>query len=116
MVTIGLAWGGLSCHRNISRDFSITETHLHCLLIVISSIILLSVPIIIWRMMRVVPGKYLHGYEVVYQFEKAQSKQDKDETGMFSGLCMLYKYPYILGIFGITFFYETINVVLGYLR
>ena len=116
MFTSGLAWWVLSCHRNISRDFSITETHLHCLLIVISSIILLSVPIIIWRMMRVVPGKYLHGYEVVYQFEKAQSKQDKDETGMFSGLCMLYKYPYILGIFGITFFYETINVVLGYLR
>ena len=116
MVTSGFAWFILSYNNHGQAALGCTETDIHCLLIVISSLLLFLVPVIVWKMMHVVPGKFLHGYEQAYRFEKTQSKQGKDETGMWSGFVMLLKYPYIFGIFCITFFYETVSVVLSYLR
>jgi AAA family ATP:ADP antiporter len=66
--------------------------------------------------MRVVPGRYLHGYEVVYKQEKKNSKSGAGNTGMFSGLQILLESPYILGIFALVFFYESLNVVLSFQR
>lgn len=88
----------------------------HQALLGVSSVLLLIVPFVIIRMMRSVSGKYLHGYEAAYKVEKHRAKEGESETGVFSGLRMFVKYPYLLGIFCMVFFYEIINAVLGYLK
>jgi AAA family ATP:ADP antiporter len=88
----------------------------HQLVLAVASTLLLTVPLVIYHLIRVVPGKYLHGYEAAYQFEKHQKQVGKEKTGLFSGLVLLLKYPYVLGIFGVVYFYEVINTVLGYMR
>lgn len=114
MVTSGLAW--MLLYHNQNNGFGFSEAGIHGLLMVISSLFLMLVPLIIWRMMRTIPGQYLHGYEAAYQFEKLQHKEGKDETGMWSGLALLLKYPYVFGIFSTIFFYEVVSAVLSYLR
>jgi len=94
----------------------LTDVTKHQLVLALSSTFLLLVPVVIFYMMKKVPGQYLHGYEAAYQLEKQKSKEGKAETGMFSGIMMFLKYPYVLGIFGMVFFYEVINTVLSYLR
>jgi AAA family ATP:ADP antiporter len=42
--------------------------------------------------------------------------KQKDPTSQFFGLAALLKNPYILGIFGMTFFWEVINVIFNNLR
>ena len=76
----------------------------------------LLVPLFIIMLMKKVPGRYLHGYEAVYKVEKERQKKGKSETGIWSGLTMLFNYPYVLGMFGIIFFYELVNTVLSYQR
>lgn len=115
MLSAGLAWF-LLAHANQCHTFGLNETRLHALLIVISSVILLAVPFIINLMMKKVPGSALHGYEAAYQFEKKQSKSGVKETGIFSGLLMLLRYPYAFGIFSIVFFYEVLSAILSYMR
>lgn len=88
----------------------------HQILMAIVSFLLLCVPVVLLILMKVVPGQYLHGYEAVYQLEKQLSKQHKSETGVLSGIKMLIESPYILGIFSLVFFYETLNVVLNFQR
>jgi AAA family ATP:ADP antiporter len=59
-----------------------------------------------------VPGEYLHGYEAAYRAEK----KGKVKTGILEGLILLLKYPYVMGIFGMVYFYEVISTILSYLR
>lgn len=115
MLSAGLAWF-LLAHSGQCHAIGLNETRLHALLIVISSIILLAVPFIINLMMKTVPGQYLHGYEAAYQFEKKQSKSGAKDTGIFSGLFMLLRYPYAFGIFCTVFFYEVLSAILSYMR
>jgi len=64
-----------------------------------------------------VPTHLMHGYEAAYKLEhKAEVKPAPAKMGIFSGLEMFVKYPYVLGIFGMVFFYEITITVLGYLR
>lgn len=117
IATALFAWYLLSNLSILSR-FSTgnLDVFSHQILMGIVSILLLFVPIILLILMKVVPGQYLHGYEAVYQLEKQMSKQHKSDTGMFSGIKMLLESPYVLGIFGLVFFYETLNVVLNFQR
>ena len=115
MLSAGFAWFMLS-HSGQCHAIGLNDTRLHALLIVISSIILLAVPFIINQMMKTVPGRYLHGYEAAYQFEKKQSKTGTKDTGIFSGLLMLLRYPYAFGIFSTVFFYEVLSAILSYMR
>lgn len=96
--------------------FNFSDTVAHQLLLGGSAILLLCVPVVIYYLMSVVPGRYLHGYEVVYKEEKKNSKSGASHTGMFSGLQIMLESPYILGIFSLVFFYELLNVVLNYQR
>ena len=93
-----------------------SDTANHQILILISSALLLCVPVIIYWMMKKVPGKFLHGYEAVYQVEKEKVKQGESETGIFAGLSMLVRYPYVLGIFCMVYFYEMVTTVLSIMR
>lgn len=104
-----LYWGSIQ----LSRYSDVTA---HQIILVAASLLSLSVPVIIWLLMKKVPGRYLHGYEAVYKIEKERQKEGKAETGMWAGLTMIIKYPYVLGMFGIIFFYEVINAVVGFQR
>lgn len=92
-------------------------------LMMVSSLMLLLVPLIIMRFMRVIPHSHLHGYEEAYRFEKEREKKTRGEKGlwasikgMFSGLYILVRYPYALGIFSTVFFWEVVNVSFNFLR
>lgn len=88
----------------------------HQILLAVASVMSLMVPIFVMLLMKKVPGRYLHGYEAVYKIEKERQKAGKTDTGIWSGLTMLFNSPYVLGMFGILFFYELINTVLSYQR
>lgn len=91
----------------------------HQILMGIVSLLLLCVPVILYALLRYVPGRYLHGYEAVYQMEKQQQKEEVNQdakVSILSGIKLLFDSPYVLGMFGLVFFYETLNVVLGFQR
>jgi len=115
MLSAGIAWILFDrSSRALPGDF-FSEITTHQIIMAVSSGMLLFVPIIVLALMKKVPGRYLHGYEAVYQMEK-QKKKTVQETGVLAGLKLFVKYPYVLGIFGMVFFYEVIATILSYLR
>ncbi len=115
MLSAGIAWILFDrSSRALPGDF-FSEIATHQIIMAVSSLMLLVVPIIVLALIKKVPGRYLHGYEAVYQMEK-QKKKTVQETGVFTGLKLFIKYPYVLGIFGMVFFYEIIATILSYLR
>ncbi|MFC1842369.1 NTP/NDP exchange transporter [Candidatus Dependentiae bacterium] len=115
MVTAGLTWA-LFSFTTIPFLGHITDVFKIQIILFIASAFLFAIPLVTIFLMRTVPGRYLHGYEAVYKVEKQRGKTGKAKTGIFAGLKMLIKYPYVLGIFGMIFFYEVLNSILGYLR
>lgn len=101
---------------SLTAYFGLNDTLKHQIALVVSSLFLCGVPVIIIYLMKNVPGQYLHGYEAVYKLEKERSKAGLENTGVFSGFVYLMRYPYVMGIFGIIFFYELVNTVLSYQR
>lgn len=89
---------------------------MHQILLVFASLLLSLSPLVIYYLLQISSEKSLHGYEAAYSHEKEAEKKGKSETGVLSGLTMFQKHPYILGIFGMMFFYELVNVVLGIQR
>ncbi|HJZ24391.1 MAG TPA: Npt1/Npt2 family nucleotide transporter [Candidatus Babeliales bacterium] len=102
--------------RNYCSDHLYFNVVVHQVLLGFGSLLVLVIPFIIFALMKKVPGWCLHGYEAVYQLEKEKKSKGQEKTGMLAGLKMFLKYPYILGIFGMIFFYEVLNVVLNYQR
>jgi len=115
VLTSGMAWflftaaAGSHC----SPVFAVKS---HQMVLFVASIMLLLVPLVIWLMTRMVPSSHLHGYEAAYQAEKQLKKEHKESVGMFAGLSLLGRYPYVMGIFSMIVFYEIINTVLSFLR
>jgi AAA family ATP:ADP antiporter len=123
MITAAFAWWLLSRRRIVYTAIELTDVTSHQVLLAVSSLLLLIVPIVIYIMMKKVPGKYLHGYEAVYKAEKKREDEEGLTGGTFgvirsmmSGLTMFVRYPYVLGMFGMIFFWEIVNVVLQYIR
>lgn len=94
----------------------LTDTVRHQIILGLASGCLFIVTPLIFFLTRRVPGKYLHGYEAAYQVEKRQEKEGGHKAGLFEGLQLLIKYPYVLGLFVMVFFFELLATVLGYLR
>jgi AAA family ATP:ADP antiporter len=113
MFSAGLAWIILSNSNPFARFIS-SDIARHQLLLGFSAMMVLVVPFTIMALMKNVSGRYLHGYEAAYQVEKERKKTGESKTGLFAGLNMFIKYPYILGIFCMVFFYEVVNTVLNY--
>lgn len=109
ILAAGTAWLWFS-YSNVSDVLN------HQLALILSSMLLFIVPLVIFMMIRHIPGKYLHGYEAVYQVEIKKVKEGRGKTGVFAGLSMFFKYPYVLGIFSMVYFYEVVATVLGYIR
>ncbi|MBI2775045.1 hypothetical protein HYX58_03510 [Candidatus Dependentiae bacterium] len=117
MLSAGFAWWLLGWHfADGKRMF--TDVVNHQLLLCFFSCMVILVPVVIYFLMKKVPGRYLHGYEAVYQFEKDHEKKEEEsgKVGLLTGLSMLIKQPYVFGIFGMLFFYEMVNTILGYHR
>jgi len=117
MITASLAWYLFDCKHLVNM----TGVIKHQILLVVASLFLLFIPLFIYLLMKKVPGKFLHGYEAVYKVEKELSKErerepEKEKVSLFSGLSLILKQPYVLGIFSMIFFYEVINVILSYQR
>lgn len=129
VITAGLAWFFLSWQGNPSIA-CLSCVASYQFLLISSSLVLLVVPLTILYFKRVIPASYIHGYEAAYQFEKHRmhqtetilSKQNwwqslkSSLSSMFSGLYLLLRYPYVMGIFGMIFFWEIINVIFNYIR
>lgn len=117
MATAGLAWAFFS-YRSIEGFKLFSDVISHQFLLGFFSFLVLIVPFIIYLLVKNVPKRYLHGYEAAYQVEKEKEKHPevKEGVGIFSGLIILVKCPYILGIFGMLFFYEVVSTVLSYHR
>lgn len=118
MLSAGLAWLILAM-KDMSGIQLLSDAVNHQILLIIFSGFILLVPIVVYFFIKKVPGNYLHGYEAVYKFEKSKKEEETEPSqrlGLFSGLIMLLKRPYILGIFGMVFFYEVLSTILSYLR
>jgi AAA family ATP:ADP antiporter len=115
MLSAGICWQWLAW-KDASGNGLVSDVMNHQLILYMATIFLMAIPCVILYLMRVVPGRFLHGYEAVYQAEKIKKESGKSDTGVLAGIKMLIKYPYVLGIFGMVFFYELLNVVLSYLR
>lgn len=115
MLAAGLAWIFLGMRDGATLALA-TDVHNHQVLMAGASFLLLLAPIIVIVMIRNIPGSFLHGYEAAYQVEKHKKEQHKADTGIFGGLKLLVKYPYVMGIFGMIYFYEVISTVLSYIK
>lgn len=109
-LSAGAAWWLFSWASK--QNSFIVDVYVHQVAFLISALLVLCVPIVIYYFMRMVPGEYLHGYEAAYRIEK----KTKVKTGILEGLILLLRYPYVLGIFGMVYFYEVVSTVLSYLR
>lgn len=90
----------------------------HQVLFYATSGLLLCVPMLIVALIKWVPSKVMHGYEAAYKFEKQHSREEKqDPTGWraavkknLEGLILMARYPYVMGILGVVFLWEVVNV------
>ncbi len=115
MVSAALAWYIFNLSSQLAHPY-LTHVAAHQIILVVSTLFLALVPIVAILFIKKVPGHLLHGYEAAYQQEKNKDESVRAKPSMFAGLEMFVKYPYVLGIFGMVFFYETVSTVLGYLR
>ncbi|HEX4069351.1 MAG TPA: Npt1/Npt2 family nucleotide transporter [Candidatus Babeliales bacterium] len=113
MAAAALAWYIFGLSAQLVKP-CLTHVQAHQLILIISSLFLALVPAVAIMFIRTVPGYLMHGYEAAYQLEK--HKKTESKPSVFAGLEMFLKYPYVLGIFGMVFFYEVVSTVLGYLR
>ncbi len=111
----GIAYLFFSWYSNNGNTL-LNDVFAHQVMMVFSAMLILCVPIMVMLLMKFVPGHYLHGYEVAYRVEKERSKQKKVKAGLFEGLRLMIKYPYVLGIFGMVYFYEIVATILSYLK
>lgn len=78
-----------------------------------STVILGLVPLAVYYLVHKVPKGEMHGYEAAYQLRKEARIKHVAENrstfqSMFSGLSLLFQFPYVMGIFGMTFFFEMV--------
>lgn len=122
----GMLTAGLSCwllaRTAIGGDILATDILNHQIILGISSLFLLAAPIILYVFLHKVPNKFMHGYEAAYKEERRHEHERRSKgikaffADMFSGALLLFKYPYTLGIFGVMFFWEIVNVFLNLTR
>lgn len=79
----------------------------------IASAFLCAAPLVLFILQRKMSAQDLVGYKATHASDQDEKKQ---KVGMFAGLELMLKTPYILAIFGMTFFYESMNVALSFQR
>lgn len=102
------AW--LFMSKQITFGYEMTDANMYSFLMGIASIALLLVPICIYILYKVIPKKQLSGYSINNEDKK------KENSSFFSGFSVIFKNVYVLGIFGMIFFWEVVNVIFNYMR
>jgi AAA family ATP:ADP antiporter len=115
MFTAGLAWMLLT-PKGIIGNIGLSDVFIHQFLLVFASILLCCAPLIVYYLLQVGSEENLHGYEATYKVEEKEKEDGTDQTGMLSGLIIMFRQPYILAIFAMIFFYELLNVVIAFQR
>lgn len=90
-----------------------SEVNQYKTIMMIASIAILLVPFLVLFLIYNSNQEDLKGYS---ENIIPQENKKKNNTNQFFGLMALLKNPYILGIFGMTFFWEVINVIFNNLR
>jgi AAA family ATP:ADP antiporter len=93
----------------------IGEVNQYCNIMLLASIAILLVPIFILILLYNSTNKELRGYSELLE-DDSKVKEEKEIKNDFFGLSVLLKNWYILGIFGMTFFWEVVNVIFNNLR
>ncbi|MFA6527630.1 MAG: Npt1/Npt2 family nucleotide transporter [Candidatus Babeliales bacterium] len=78
-----------------------------------SALLLLCAFYYIYRLIKEIPEKELHGYEAAYEVEQKREISLK-KPGVFEGLRLMVTEPYVLGIFGLVYSFEVINIIFDY--
>jgi len=108
IIAAGSAWLFLrSCH--------FSDVFNHQLLLLIGSLVLLIVPLLIYRLITTVPSSSLHGYEPAYRVEKKRTVAHEHSSFFSSiteGITLLFKYPYVMGLFGVSFCFDLVSTAL----
>jgi ATP:ADP antiporter, AAA family len=112
-MSAGTAWWFFM--RCAELDSFAADIFAHQVAFFMAALFMLCVPVAIFFLIKKVPGRYLHGYEAAYQVEKERTKEGR-KAGMLEGLYLLLRYPYVMGIFGMVYFYEVIGAIFSYLR
>ncbi len=89
--------------------FNLNEVWTCAIPLIISSLITIFIGFIILYLEKTTPKYLLSGYS-----NKEENNDKKDSEWL--GLKPFFKYPYTLGIFGMFFFWEIVNVILNYMR
>lgn len=118
MLAAGLSWMLFSVAStafigNFSQASDVSKMRI---ILLISAIFLAIIPLIVWLMVKRIPKGHFHGYEAVYKAEKNLDSEGKSDTGIFAGLKMFFRYPYVFGIFCMVFLYEVLNTIISFLR
>lgn len=81
-----------------------------------NSLLLIGAGFCIYYMRKLVPESYLHGYEAAHKEEDKNQKKDKKPgfSGTLEGFKLMLTQPYVMGIFGLVFSYEIINIIFDY--
>ncbi len=112
---VGASVGMMVFTLPVYLQLSFSHVINHQILIGVSALFVFLVPVVVQLLMKRVPGRFLHGYEAAYKFEKKRSKKG-ERPAILDGLKMFIKYPYVFGIFGMIFFYEIIYTMLNFMR
>jgi ATP:ADP antiporter, AAA family len=83
-------------------------------ILITASLLLICAAMCISKIVKVIPGYMLHGYEAVYKTEKQKKESSNKKVGIFEGLKLMLVQPYVLGIFSLVYIYEAISVILDY--
>lgn len=103
----------LFVHHGFGAFMHLSSIGIYQLLLVAASVMLCLAPYYLYRLSATLGHDKVHGYQAAQDHEETHKHE---KTGMLSGLLMIVRNPYILGVFGTVFFYESVNVMLGYLR
>ncbi|MDQ5890605.1 MAG: carrier protein [Candidatus Dependentiae bacterium] len=99
---------------------SFSDTTLITTLLATGASFLLGASICIYSLMKFVPGYHMHGYEAVYQVEKNRERAPEPFSlyrwlkQSIDGLLVIVSHPYVLGIFSLSLFYDTIMTIIDF--
>ncbi len=80
---------------------------------VIAAVFLIMAIYCVYLLKRWIPLSHLHGYEAAYKVDQKNEREHK-KTGIFEGLRLVLTEPYVLGVFGLVFSFEVINIIFDY--
>lgn len=98
-----LAW--LFMSRKITFGLNLTEVQSYSFMMIFASLLVLLIPVLIYFLKKYVSKKDLIGYS-----------EENEKNHAPASLKNILKNPYILGIYGMIFFWEIINVIFNFMR